>query len=137
MHDASLREIYRVLKPGALFLIRVPAFMWLWSSHDEELQVFYRYTCDELVKRLRQSGFVIEWTSYVNAFLFPLVLLRRFLKHLGIGKGSDVRSLPRGLGWLNSVLLDILQFEAKWLKSGMRLPFGLSVICYARKPALE
>src|SRR5206468_6819994 len=93
-HDAAFREMIRVLKPGGFFFIRVPAFMWLWSSHDEELQVFHRYTRDELVKKLRQSGFVIQWTSYVNTFLFPLVLVRRFLKHLGIGKGSDVRPLP-------------------------------------------
>ena len=136
MHVAALREMYRVLKHGGFLFIRVPAFMWLWSSHDEELRVFYRYTRDELAKKLRDSGFVIEWCSYVNSFLFPVILLRRSLKHLGIGKGSDVRPLPRGLGWLNSMFRGILQSEAKWFKSGKRLPFGLSVICYARKPVI-
>src|SRR5579883_2418317 len=61
MHDAALREMHRVLKRGGHLFIRVPAFMWLWSSHDEELQVRYRYRRDELCKRLSDAGFVVEW----------------------------------------------------------------------------
>ena len=132
-HDMSLREMHRVLKPGGHLFIRVPAFMWLWSSHDEELEVRYRYTRDELARRLSNAGFFVEWTSYANGFLFPIILLRRFLKRFGIGGGTDVKPLPRGLGWLDGVFREILASEAKWFKAGRRLPFGLSLICYARK----
>jgi SAM-dependent methyltransferase len=134
MHDASLQEMHRVLKKGGHLFIRVPAFMWLWSSHDEELEVRYRYTRDELGKRLTKAGFQLEWTSYANGFLFPVILLRRSLKRLGIGGGTDVKPLPRGLGWLDGVFRATLASEARWFKSGRHLPFGLSLICYARKP---
>jgi len=133
MHDASLREMHRVLKPGGYVFIRVPAFMWLWSSHDEELQVRYRYKRDEFSKRMRDAGFVVEWTSYANGFLFPVILARRFLKRLGIGGGTDVKPLPRGLRWLDSIFRSVLASEARWFRRGRRLPFGLSLICYARK----
>ena len=133
-HDAAFREMIRVLKPGGHFFIRVPAFMWLWSSHDEELQVCYRYRLHDLRKKLEQCGFTVEWTSYANAFLFPVILARRLLKRTGIGGGSDVKPLPKGLGWLDGVFKAILSREALWFKSGRRLPFGLSLICYARKP---
>lgn len=133
-HHAELREFLRVLKPGGFVFIRVPAFMWLWSSHDDELQVRYRYTREELAKTMTSAGFKVEWTSYANGFLFPVILARRFLKRLGIGKGSDVRPLPRGLGWMDSLFRKILAAEASWFQSGKRLPFGLSLICYARKP---
>jgi SAM-dependent methyltransferase len=132
-HDAALREMQRVLRRGGHFFIRVPAFMWLWSSHDDELQVRYRYTRDELVKRLERCGFAVEWSSYANGFLFPVILARRLLKRVGIGGGTDVKPLPRGLGWVDGVFRRILEREALWFKSGRRLPFGLSVICYARK----
>ncbi len=132
-HEAAFREMIRVLKPGAHCFIRVPAFMWLWSSHDEDLQARYRYTRDELQKRLEHCGFTVEWTSYANGFLFPVILGRRLLKHAGIAAGSDVKPLPRGLGWLDGVFKAVLSREAQWFKSGHRLPFGLSLICYARK----
>ena len=133
LHASELREMCRVLKPGGHLFIRVPAFMWLWSSHDEELEVRYRYTRGELAKRLTDSGFTVEWTSYANGFLFPVVLVRRFLKRAGIGGGTDVKPLPRGLRWLDGIFRRILAGEAAWFKSGRRLPFGLSLICYARK----
>jgi len=132
-HDASLREFYRVLKPGGHVFIRVPAFMWLWSSHDEELQVRYRYKRDELAKRMTDLGFVVQWTSYANGFLFPVILARRFLKRIGIGGGTDVKPLPRSLAWLDGIFRRVLASEAKWFGSGRKLPFGLSLICYARK----
>ena len=128
-----LSEAHRVLKPGGHFFIRVPAFMWLWSSHDEELQVCYRYRLHDLRKKLEQCGFTIEWTSYATGFLFPVILARRLLKRTGIGGGSDVKPLPKGLGWLDGVFKAILSREALWFKSGRRLLFGLSLICYARK----
>lgn len=133
-HEGELREFYRVLKPSGFLFIRVPAFMWLWSSHDEELQVQYRYARDELAEKLKKAGFQIEWTSYANGFLFPVILARRFLKRVGIGGGSDVRPLPRGLRWIDSIFRRILAAEAAWFGSGRRLPFGLSLICYAQKP---
>ena len=132
-HNSALQEMRRVLKPGGHLFVRVPAFMWLWSSHDDELQVRYRYTRDELAKRLQQCGFAVEWTSYANGFLFPVILARRSLKRVGIGGGTDVKPLPKGLGWLGEVFRAILSREALWFKSGKRLPFGLSLICYARK----
>jgi SAM-dependent methyltransferase len=133
-HDSAIREMYRVLKRGGHLFIRVPAFMWLWSSHDDELEVRYRYRRDELAKRLSEAGFTIEWASYANGFLFPVILLRRFLKRAGIGGGTDVKPLPRGLGWLDAIFRSVLSREAQWFKAGKTLPFGLSLICYARKP---
>jgi len=132
-HDAAFREMARVLKRGGHCFIRVAAFMWLWSSHDDELQSRYRYRRHELGKKLEQCGFTVEWTSYANGFLFPVILARRLLKHAGIGGGSDVKPLPKGLGWVDGVFRAVLSREAKWFRSGHRLPFGLSLICYARK----
>jgi SAM-dependent methyltransferase len=133
MHAVALSEMYRILKPGGHLFIRVPAFMWLWSSHDDQLEVRYRYRRDELAKKLSEAGFLVEWTSYANGFLFPVILLRRFLKRVGIGGGTDVKPLPRGLGWLDGIFRRVLAREALWFKSGGKLPFGLSLICYARK----
>ena len=134
--DKAIREMYRVLKPGGFLFARVPAFEWLRSSHDADLHTMHRYACPELRAKLRETGFEVSLATYANTFLFPVVLVRRFMKRLGIGKGSDVKPLPSGIGWLDSVFRGILGAEARVLGSGGRLPFGLSAICYAQKPPL-
>jgi SAM-dependent methyltransferase len=133
MDEPAIHEMHRVLKPGGHLFVRAAAFEWLRSSHDEELHTMHRFTRPELVQKLTRAGFEVEWSSYANGFLFPIILMRRFLKHAGIGKGTDVRPLPAGLGWLDSIFKSVLGREAEWFKSGRRLPFGLSVVCYARK----
>ncbi len=129
----GISEMHRVLKPGGSLFIRVPALEWLRSSHDEELHTFHRFTREELVRRLEDAGFEVRWSSYANTLLFPVVVLRRLLKHIGIGRGTDVRPLPAGLAWLDSIFRTLLLQEAKIFKSGKTLPIGLSVICYAAK----
>ena len=134
MDEPAVREMHRVLKPGGYLFVRAAAFEWLRSSHDEELHTMHRFTRPELVEKLARNSFDVVWSTYANGFLFPVILIRRFLKHAGIGKGMDVRPLPRGLGWLDSIFRKVLSREADWFKAGRSLPFGLSVICYAKKP---
>jgi SAM-dependent methyltransferase len=133
LDEQAIREMYRILKPGGYLFVRVAAFEWLRSSHDEELHTAHRFTRKEMLDRLNDAGFAVEWSSYANGFLFPIVMVRRFLKRFGIGAGTDVRPLPWGLGWLDSIFRSILSAEANWFRRGRSLPFGLSVTCYARK----
>ena len=131
--DAGIREMHRVLKPGGFLFVRVAAFEWLRSSHDEELHTLHRFNRHELADRLVRAGLKVHRSSYANSFLFPAVVLRRSLKYLGIGRGTDVKPLPAGLGWIDPVFRRILSSEAAVFERGGRLPFGLSVIAYAEK----
>ena len=133
----SLAEICRVLRPGGLVFIRVPAFEWMRSSHDEAVHSKRRFTRPGLTAQLTQAGLKAEWISYANCFLFPVVILRRMLKRFGIGQGSEVRPLPGALGWIDPVFRGILGTEAALFRRGTRLPFGLSVVCVARKSPAE
>jgi hypothetical protein len=105
----------------------------LRSSHDQDLRTHHRYSCPELREKLEAAGFEVRLASYANSLLFPVVLLRRSLKRFGVGKGTDVKPLPAALAWLDPIFRRVLGAEAGLLSSGKRLPFGLSVICYARK----
>ena len=131
--EEAVREMYRVLKPGGGLFVRVAAFEWLRSSHDEELHTIHRYTSPELREKLQNAGFQVRLATYANSLLFPVILLRRSLKSVGIGRGTDVKPMPAALGWLDPIFRNILGAEARILGAGQRLPFGLSVICYARK----
>jgi hypothetical protein len=118
----------RVLRPGGIAFVRVPAYHWMMSGHDQALGTQRRYTRKELAEKLTESGFRVLRATYANTILLPLAIVRRLvLKRLGLADGgSDVKPLPKGL---NPVFTGMLKLEASLLKTKINLPAGLSLIC--------
>ncbi|HEX8994204.1 MAG TPA: class I SAM-dependent methyltransferase, partial [Candidatus Paceibacterota bacterium] len=73
LEDDSIgaREIYRILKPGGIAIVTVPAFMFLWGDTDEIGNRYRRYSRTQLLSRLREAGLQIDRSTYFNTLLFP------------------------------------------------------------------
>ena len=129
----ALGEFFRVLKRGGVLLVRVAAYDWLRSSHDDEILTYHRFGRRELREAVSSAGFHISRATFANTFLFPGAVLWRCLKKLGVAPaGSDVRSSTRGPGWMNRTLLEFLALEAKLLnRARFGFPFGLSLFIEA------
>lgn len=135
-HVKGVQEIYRVLKPGGHFIMTVPAFNALYSSHDKLLFHHRRYNKKTLRKIL--VPFESVKLGYWFFFLFfPAALLRilekvglscvvRFLAKIGLFKKRENKE-----SWhetkLNGLFIQILRFENWLLKKGARFPFGLTL----------
>jgi SAM-dependent methyltransferase len=130
---AAVAEMERVLAPGGLLLVRVPALRALWGAHDVEVQSRHRYTRDELVTLLTGCGLELRRVSYCNSLLVPLLLVRRSLDRLLAREGSDVGFLPAPLEW---AFRSVLRLEAAFLGRGGSFPIGASLVALARKPML-
>jgi len=127
---AALGELRRVLRPGGLLLVRVPALRLLWGAHDEAVHSRHRYTRGEVVALLRSAGFEPGRASYANFFLFPLLLVRRSLDRLLSRHGSDVGFLPAPV---EALFRGLLLLEARLIPR-LTLPIGASVVALARRP---
>ncbi|HYU18716.1 MAG TPA: class I SAM-dependent methyltransferase [Chloroflexota bacterium] len=127
----ALEELHRVLRPGGVLLIRVPAYDWIRGAHDDAVHTRHRYTRQELVAKMRASGLVVEHASYANSLLFPLAPAKRFLERRN-GGGGGVTDLWLPPGPLNRLLAELLALEAA-LVSTTGLRWGLSVFAVGRR----
>jgi len=125
----AVRELARVLKPGGLMLVKVPALKILWGAHDEAVHSRHRYTRGELERLLQGAGLRLVRSTYANSLLFPVLLSRRFLDRALNRHGSDVALLPP---LLESLFGGLLSIEARLL-GALDLPIGASVFAVARK----
>lgn len=136
--EQAIREMFRLLRPGGIAFVRVAAYEWMRSGHDEALGTQRRYQLSKLISRMESAGFNTVRATYANTLLLPAAALRRLvLKRVGLAdSGSDVKPLPPRLEWLNRVLTNALLSEAKMLKNSQAtLPAGLSAICISEKPS--
>lgn len=129
--DRAAAEMFRVLKPGGLLVLNVPAYQWLWGPHDVALMHYRRYTRGHLAKVLKTAGFEVERLSYGIFLLFPAVVAIRLRDRLTRRKAEV--DLPRVPDWMNRALTSLQEAETG-LMFGVPLPWGSSVVAVARKP---
>jgi SAM-dependent methyltransferase len=127
---AGLGEMARVLRPGGRALLFVPAFMFLWGVQDDISNHRRRYTLPELKRAVRESGFEVERASYVNLSFFAPILLGRLIMRATRLRPESENNIT--IGFLNGVLGKLLGAESVPLRY-LNFPFGVSIICVARK----
>ncbi len=119
-----------MLRRGGRAVLFVPAFMFLWGVQDDISNHRRRYTLKELKQTVRESGFEIERASYVNISFFAPILLGRLFMRLTRLRPESENNIT--IGFLNGVMGSIFGAES-WPLRYLNFPFGVSIICVARK----
>jgi SAM-dependent methyltransferase len=129
-----LRTASELCAPGGRVVVAVPAFQALWSQHDETFEHRRRYSAKQLVTVIRRAGLEPERVTYTNTLLFPVAAVWRLASYrLGFGRVAPKHDFWPIPGWLNRILTGVYALEARLLKR-FDLPFGVSVLCVARRP---
>jgi SAM-dependent methyltransferase len=132
---ACVRELARVCRPGGFIMVTVPAFPWLWGRQDVINHHKRRYRSQELERLFTEGGLEIARFTYINTLLFPVIAAVRLFRRLIPGRSAEPRSdfsMTRP-GIVNTLLARVFGAEARVVRHG-RLPFGVSLLCVARKP---
>ena len=114
-------------RPGAKVFITVPAFMSMWSAHDEYLEHFRRYRLSEIVDVASRAGLRIVHKRYLFGLIFPAAwLIRRFS-----GSGKRKSDLSAMNNYANVVLRSIVKTEHRFWWNSI---FGVSAFVVAEVP---
>ena len=134
-----LRDLNRLLIPGGRAYITVPAFQQLWSYEDDHAGHWRRYTIRGLSELLRETGYQVEFATYVFGFLPLATLFIRVLPwKLGFApkRVSKARMLAEhkpGNPLVTHVLRVLTRRELARLASGKANALGGSCLVVARK----
>ena len=129
---AAAAAAARLVRPGGVMIVTVPALPALWSSWDAIHGHKRRYTKGSLAAVLSTTGLTAELISYYNTLLFPFAAAARLLaKALGRKTAGELEVPPRPV---NSALRLIFAGE-RHLLGRVPLPVGLSLVAICRKPA--
>lgn len=133
----TLNALRHLIREAGLLYMTVPAFHWLWSQEDTAAGHARRYTLSLLQKRLNGAGFDILYATYLFSVLVPPILLLRTLPST-LGMGAQAKRtvaadhmLPPGP--IGAGIARALDWEARRVEQGRRVPIGSSILLAARR----
>jgi SAM-dependent methyltransferase len=122
----AVRELRRVLRPGGLLIVVLPAFRFLHSAHDDAVKTARRFRKKEVRWLLSKNGFRIRRLTYWTTLLFPLAVAARTLRGRKEGRDFDAGKFQNNLfSKIMSVELGLMRYVS-W-------PFGVALFAVARR----
>lgn len=137
--DLMLAELLRVLQPGGLLFVTVPALSWLWSDEDDVAGHQIRYTRRTLAAGVGEAGFSELSSAYLYASLVaPAAAIRAVPYRMGRRRtGAEaLAALDQQLDpspGVDRAVRGVLRGEAR-LARRIRLPIGTSILGVYRRP---
>lgn len=134
--EEALAHIYRILRPGGIAHIEVPAGPHLFDVYDEYVMHHRRYRLAELKMMAHRLGFKILKSTYFGCLLYPAFWLvkkrnRCFSNRHKRDPAAQVRAQIRDT--VSSKLIEgLMRIELRLLRA-MSFPFGIRCVLIMRK----
>jgi SAM-dependent methyltransferase len=127
-----LREMIRLVRPGGLLIVTVPALRWLWSDWDVALHHRRRYQRPDLLQLCRQAGVETLRCAYFNSAALPAVAcVRAWRKIRPVAPGAARAEDGVPGRFVNEILFRAMVVPARW--AWFRPPAGVSLLAVLRR----
>jgi SAM-dependent methyltransferase len=134
--SAAMAQVYRILKPGGIAIIEVPAGPHLYDVYDKLLMHERRYSFGQLKRLAVGAGFQILTQSHLGFFLYPGFwwVKRRNRKYVGHEETIQREIVAQNIGATREsrLLKTILRMElalGRWFS----YPFGIRCLLTCRR----
>jgi SAM-dependent methyltransferase len=137
---AALRQVQRILRPGGILVLEVPAGPELFDVYDRLLMHYRRYRMPELRKLVAANGLQVRSASHLGALIYPAFYLvkrwnKRYLSETAATQRSvverDISTTRASFGGLALKMVFALESAL-----GQRVvwPVGIRCLITAEKP---
>ena len=134
---AAAKHIARMLRPGGVAVIEVPAGPELFDDYDRQLQHFRRYTLPGICGVIERAGLVVERRNYLGALIYPAFYLAKKLSQSRPKAASEreqhVASAIGATSRFNAIGYAIMSLE-ETVGRAVTFPRGIRCVVTARKP---
>lgn len=121
-HARALAFMHSILQPGGRTVILVPAFMFLYGTIDARIGHIRRYTRKTLLPVMRDSGFSVERTFYMNVIGMAGWFWNNRIRRIKTEEPGQIQFFDRYIAsW------------AEWIEDLIPPPIGLSLIAVGIK----
>ncbi len=129
----TIEKIKSVLKKGGHIIATVPACQSLWSTRDEFLGHYKRFSKTDFKGLFRDNGYTVIKANYFFSHLFmPTYLSRLIFSKISNKSGQEIESDElKIVPGINGLLyfLGLMEINVSMF---LPLPFGTSVFCIAK-----
>jgi SAM-dependent methyltransferase len=134
----AARQVARVLKPGGIAVVEVPAGPSLYDVYDRYLKHYRRYRLQDMVQLLTRAGLKVVERSHLGCLPYPAFALVKWKNRRWLDAPEPVQREIVGRNISSSSHSPLLGW-ATWLDEQIArrvsLPFGIRCTLVAAKPA--
>ena len=135
IEDDSLAmiQLFRLLKPGGVAIIEVPAGPKFYDGYDKALMHFRRYAMPDLVANLERVGFAIIRRSHLGFFVYQaFAFVKRRNQRFNTSEGNRVVT-DQAKDTSSSLLMRAAMSAESFLGRLSSFPLGIRCLVTAKK----